>query len=218
MSQPFKNQNLCKITLLGNLVAKPEIRYLANPMLAVAEVVLATHQKWFDQAAQQYKEWTDFHTIKVIGDIVETTLRYAEKGEVMLIHGYLINSKAKNREIIHATFAQSFAKGYASSINQIQCSGTLSAPIALVQTQRDKFVAEASIDICHQVASPTQNKISSHQINRRIHIWGKQASYLHEHAQVGDQLVIEGRLSYTKDENKSQLIDAKHSVLLKQPE
>ncbi|MBO9489939.1 single-stranded DNA-binding protein [Endozoicomonas sp. G2_1] len=218
MSQVFENHNLCKVTLLGNLVAKPEIRYLANPMLAVAEVVLATHQKWFDQTVQQYKEWTDFHTIKVIGDIVEKALRYAEKGEVMLIHGYLINSKAKNREIIHATFAQSFAKGYANSINQIQCSGTLSAPITLVQTQRDKFLAEVSIDICHQAISPTQNKASSHQLNRKIHVWGKQASYLHENAQVGDQLVVEGRLSYSKDESKSQLIDAKHSVLLKKPE
>ncbi len=77
MSASLSKHHLCKVTLLGNLVNKPEIRYLANPVVAMAEVKLATHTRWFDTASQQYKEWTSFHTIKVIGDIVDQALLYA---------------------------------------------------------------------------------------------------------------------------------------------
>ena len=73
MTTSLGNHHLCKVTLLGNLVAKPEVRYFTNPVLAVAEIVIATHSRWFDKSSNQYKEWTDFHTIKVIGDIVEET-------------------------------------------------------------------------------------------------------------------------------------------------
>lgn len=218
MSQLFENHHLCKVTLLGNLVAKPEIRYLANPVIAVAEVVVATHSRWFDQSSQQYKEWTDFHTVKVIGDVVEQTLRFAEKGEVMLIHGYLLNSKSKQREIIHANFAQVFAKGYANSINLVQCSGEIISPIKLVTTQSNKILAQTDVRIHHQVLSLLNGKQQTFVLERPVQIWAKQASYLAEHANVGDQLVVEAKLNYMKNKQKSQYIDARQSVLLKSPE
>lgn len=217
MSQAFENHNLCKVTLLGNLVAKPEIRYLANPVLAVAEVVIATHSRWFDQNSQSHREWTDFHTIKVIGDIVEQTLRFAEKGAVMLVHGYLLNSKSQQREIIHASFAQVFNKGYANSINLVQCSGKIASDINLVQTPNDKLFAQTDIEITHQVVSPLHHKVYTYQLVRPVHIWGKQASYIQEHASVGDQLIIEGKLNYLKNQSKSQFVDARQSVLIKAP-
>ena len=209
MSTSLEKHHLCKVTLLGNLVAKPEIRYLANPVVGMAEVSLATHSRWLDQTTQQYKEWTQFHIIKVIGDIVDQTLLYAEKGDVMLIHGYLLNSKKTNREIIHANFAQLFSKGYAQSINLIQVSGELASPIKLMTTEQEKLLGEGVLTIKHQVISSVSGQRQEFTVQRPFHVWGKQAQYIHDHAVVGSQMVIEGKLSYQNNATKSQFIEAK---------
>lgn len=215
MTPSIPQNHLCNVTLLGNLVNQPEIRYQTNPVVAVAEITLATHSRWFDKTSNQYKEWTHFHTAKVIGDIVERSLIHAQKGDVILIQGYLINSKNANREIIHATYAQTFEKGYTLSLNQIHCSGTISAPLKLVTTEKQKILCEAILSIEHYVYSPITQETRHHSIDRPIHIWGKQAQYLHEHAKVGEQLIIDGRLSYVNNSKKNQLIEAQQAILLK---
>jgi len=216
MLENIKNNHLCNATLLGNLVAKPVIRYQANPILAIAEFTLATHSKWFDKTSKQYKEWTSYHVVKVIGDIVERSLVHAQKGELILIQGYLLNSKKTGREIIHATYAQTFAKGYARSINQIHCSAQVNSPIQLVTTEQDKELAEIKLSINHLVYSPITQQINTLKIERIVHVWGKQAHYLNEHLQLGDQVIIDGKLSYLNDANKSQFIEAQQIVLLKE--
>lgn len=213
MSSPL-TLNLCTVTLLGNLVGKPEIRYQVNPVIAIAELTLATHTRWLDKATNQYKEWTSYHTVKVIGDIVEQALIHASKGDVVLVHGYLLDSKKTARAIIHATFAQAFPKGYAQSINQVQCSGQLIAPVKLLKTEHNKDMAEINIVINHKVISPVTQNINTFTIERAIHVWGKQAVYLSEQAEAGDQIVVEGKLSYATH-NKQQFIDSKQVVLLK---
>ncbi|NQY65071.1 MAG: single-stranded DNA-binding protein [Alteromonadaceae bacterium] len=215
MSHILNKSCLCSVTLLGNLVAIPEIRYQANPVIAVAEFTLATHSRWLDKKTNKYKEWTNYHVIKVIGDMVEQALINAQKGDVVLIHGYLLNSKKASREIIHASFAQTFAKGYAQSLNQIQCSGVISSEIKLVTTEQNKTLAEVTLSISHQVYSTIKQEMQNFIIERPVHIWGNQASYIKEHAQIGDQIVLEGKLNYLNNANKSQYIDAKQVVLLK---
>lgn len=209
------NTHLCSLTLLGNLVDKPIIRYQANPVVAIAEIVVATHSRWLDKGTQKYKEWTSYHTVKVIGDIVDAALVHAQKGDVILIHGYLLNSKKSAREIIHATFAQTFAKGYAQSLNQIQCSGIICENVQLVQTEHNKELAEITIEINHQVHSPIKQAMHDFSLQRKVHVWGKQAHYIHEYAKIGDALVVEGKLNYLKNAQKSQFIEARQVVLLK---
>jgi len=132
----------------------------------------------------------------------------------VLVHGYLLDSKKTSRAIIHATFAQAFPKGYAQSINQVQCSGELTAPVKLLKTEQNKDMAEINITISHKVISPVTQNINTFSIERAIHVWGKQAVYLSEHAETGDQIVVEGKLSYVAH-NKQQFIDSKQVVLLK---
>jgi len=215
MTHSFNSIDLCTVTLLGNLVAKPNIRYQANPVVAIAELTLATHSRWFDKTSNQFKEWTSFHTIKVIGDAVEQALIHAEKGDVLLIQGYLLNSKKSDREIIHATFAQSYAKGYAKSLNQVQCSGKISTEINLVKTESNLELAEFSINIHHQVFSPVTQSSKTFSIERRVHVWGKQAKYIAENATVDTKVVVDGKLNYLNDKLKSQFIEAKQVDLLK---
>jgi len=207
--------HLCNGVLLGNLVDKPIIRYQTNPILPVAEFTLATHSKWFDKKTNQYKEWTKYHVVKVIGEVVERSLIHAQKGDVILIRGYLLNSKKSSREIIHATYAQTYPKGYAKSLNNIHCSGTVHSSIKLVKTEQNKELAELILLSNFFVHSPVTQELKNIEIQRPIHIWGKQAAYINEQAEVGDQLVIEGKLSYLNNSTKSQLIDCNQVILLK---
>lgn len=215
MNTAFNSIDLCTVTLLGNLVAKPNIRYQTNPIVAVAELTLATHSRWFDKSSKQFKEWTSFHTIKVIGDAVEQALIHAEKGDVLLVQGYLLNSTKSDREIIHATFAQSYAKGYAQSLNQVQCCGEICSEIKLVTTEKNIELAEFYIAINHQTFSPITQTLRTFAIKRPVHVWGKQAAYIKEHAQLNEKVVVSGKLNYMKNADKSQFIEAQQVDLLK---
>jgi single-stranded DNA-binding protein len=213
------------VTLLGNLVAKPDIRYKANPVVAITEVVLATTSKWLDKASNKYKEWTSYHHVKVEGELVEQALLHADKGDIILIHGYLNNIKptadqlkslsGEHPSIVHASFIQKFAKGYTQSINQINCSAILTSTPHLMLTEQNKHFAQANIIIKQPIYNVEKQNWQTVPVERAIHIWGKQAQYLAENGTINDELVIEGKLNYASDSTKAQFIDAKKLYLFK---
>lgn len=215
MNAHHPQNHLCSVTLLGNLVAKPTIRYQANPVVAVAEFMIATNSKWFDKQAKQYKEWTSYHTVKMIGDVVERSLLHADKGDILLIQGHLVDSKKSKREIIHATYAHRYPKGYARSINQLHCSGKINSAIKLVNTESNNQLAEAHVLTNFFTFSPITQELRSLEISRTLHVWGKQALYLSEQGNIGDELIVDGKLSYLNNNEKSQLLDAHQIVLQK---
>jgi len=206
---------LCSVTLLGNIVAAPEIRYLANPVLAVTDITLATTHKWQDKKTGANKEWTSFHHVKVVGKLVEGHLLHTKKGDVLLVQGYLANNKQKATEVIHATSIERFAKGYTLAINQVCCSAQITSDIQLVTTEHNKQLATFNVSIAHQAFSEQKQTMLSHHITRSVHVWGKQASYLHKHASSGMNIVIEGRVGYENNPAKSQYIEANQVHLLK---
>jgi len=207
--------HLCQLTLLGNLVAKPEIRYQANPVIAVAEFVVATHSQWFDTKTQQKKEWTNYHTVKMVGDVVERSLLHANKGDIILIHGILVDSKRTQRQIIHATYAHPYSKGYTQSINELHCSGSISSDIKLVTTQFNKQLAEFSVDVNFYTYSPITKEERTLSITRLVHVWDKQAHYLAENGQLDDHVILKGKLNYQNNNKENQLIDCQYITLLK---
>lgn len=215
MNKSLPQNHLCTVTLLGNLVTKPEIRYQANPIVAVAEFVVATHSQWLDKSTNQMKQWTSYHTVKMIGDVVERALLHAQKGDIVFIQGHLVTSKKSAREIIHATYAHTYPKGYTHSINQLQCSGTISSEVRLVTTESNKQLAELTLTINYYAYSPVTRELRSIEILRPLHIWGTQASYIKQHANIGDEVIVDGKLGYLNNEEKSQLLDAKQVLLQK---
>jgi len=211
----FHSFDLCSITLAGNLVSEPKIRYQANPVLAIADITIATHSRWFDKASKSYKEWTSYHPVKVVGDIVEQQLVHAQKGQVVLIQGHLSYQKNSNKELLLAAFIQVFAKGYSQEINQFHCSGKLLSPFELKTTEHNKLFAQATLSITQQTISAHNQQKHVFTLERPIHVWGKQAQYLSEKANVGDKLIAEGKLSYLNNAEKSQFIEAKQIILTK---
>ncbi|WP_448214015.1 single-stranded DNA-binding protein [Colwellia sp. MEBiC06753] len=202
-----QKHQLCNVTLLGNLVAKPEIRYLANPLLAVTDILVATTHRWKDKNQQQ-KEWTSYHHVKVVGELVEQYLLHAQKGDIVLVNGYLANNKTQPIEIIHATAIEHFAKGYTLNINQITCSATICSEVKLVTTDYNQTLASFNVAISHQAIAEHKGTMMLHKVTRPVQLWGKQGQYIAEHAKPDDNIIIEGRLSYSQNQQKSQQIDA----------
>jgi len=220
-SAPVQCPQLCAVTLLGNLVSKPDIRYRANPVLAITEIVLATRSKWLDKKTNQYKEWTSFHHVKVEGYLVEQTLLQAEKGDVVLIQGHLSHIKpstvtTKNHPaIIHASFIQKFAKSYTKSVNQIHCSGQLASSPQLITTANNKLMVQVNITIHQQIYAIDKQSWQAISLERELHVWGKQAQNLAEKAIIGDNMIVEGKLSYLATAAKTQFVEGKTIHLLK---
>lgn len=207
--------DLCSITLAGNLVATPEIRYQANPVLAIADFTVATHSRWFDKASGSFREWTSFHPVKAVGNEMEFALSKAKKGDVILMQGYLKNSKSAGKELLIATFVQIFDKGFTQEVNQFHGSGHLAGPVKLITTEQNKLLAEVEVKFNFRIRSPKNNSLQTVTIERPIHVWGNQAKFLHDKGHSGDPLIIDGKLHYLNNQEKSQLIDAKQLILLK---
>ena len=219
---PTPSPQLCAVTLLGNLVATPDIRYRANPATAVTEIVLATSSKWLDKSTNKYKEWTSYHHVKVEGELVEQALLHANKGDIILLHGYLSNIKPTTTDkntshtgIVHANFVQKFSKGYTQAINQVHCSAQLISQPKLMLTEQNKNITQASIVINQHIYDTDKQAWQTISVERAIHAWGKQAEYLAEHGNIGDELMLEGKLSYTSGANKDQFIEIKNVHLFK---
>lgn len=209
-----QTHQLCAISLLGNLVAKPDIRYRANPVSALTEITLATTTKWLDKSTNKFKEWTSYHHIKVEGEQVEQALLHADKGDILLVQGYLANEKGTDKIIVSAQFIQHFSKGYTQAINQIHCSGQLSSSPQIMTTTHNKTLVEVEVSISHKIFCSLKQTWQTILIKRPVHLWGKQAQTLYDNAKEGDQVVIEGRLSYMPNAEKSLYIEASKVHLL----
>ncbi|MCJ8321082.1 MAG: single-stranded DNA-binding protein [Colwellia sp.] len=219
MTQANNFDQLCSVTLLGNLVATPDIRYRTNPIVAVSEITIATHSKWLDKKTNNYKEWTSYHQIKVVGPMVEKTLLNAKKGDLMLIQGYLSSTSSNKDETqspnITASFIQKFSKGYSESINQIHCSAVLNTSIELRTTEHDKEFVQNSVTINHQVYCNIKQLFKNITTKCSMQVWGKQAKQLNEKAQQGDVVLIEGKLNYLTSTDKSVYIEVTKVHLFK---
>lgn len=212
----------CAVTLLGNLVATPDIRYRANPATPLTELVLATSSKWLDKNTNKYKEWTSYHHVKVEGVLVEQALLHANKGDIILLHGYLSNIKPAgdsnsdiHQGIVHADFVQKFNKGYTQAINQINCSAQLISQPKLMLTEQNKNLVQANIVIHQHIYNTDKQAWQAITVERSIQVWGKQAQHLAENGEIGDELMLEGKLNYTNGANKEQFIEAKNVHLFK---
>jgi single-strand DNA-binding protein len=76
-----------KVILIGNLGAKPELKYLPSGQ-AVCELRLATNETFTDKN-QQKQERTEWHRVVVWGKQGENCAQYLDKGRSCYIEGRL---------------------------------------------------------------------------------------------------------------------------------
>jgi single-strand DNA-binding protein len=76
-----------KVIILGNLGAKPELKYLPSGQ-AVCELRVATNETFTDKN-QQKQERTEWHRIVVWGKTGENCAQYLDKGRSVYVEGRL---------------------------------------------------------------------------------------------------------------------------------
>ena len=81
-----------RVTLIGNLGADPETRYMPNGD-AVANIRLATTESWKDKASGEKKEITEWHRVVLFGKLAEIAGEYLRKGSQVYIEGQLRTRK-----------------------------------------------------------------------------------------------------------------------------
>ena len=77
-----------KVILLGNVGGDPEVRHMPNGN-AVANITLATSERWKDKQTGQQQEKTDWHRIVFFGRLAEVVGQYVRKGSKLYIEGKL---------------------------------------------------------------------------------------------------------------------------------
>lgn len=85
--------SLNKVMLIGNLGADPEIRSFQNGG-KVANLRIATSEKWKDKATGEQKEKTEWTTVAIFSDgLVGVVERFLKKGSKVYIEGKLQTRK-----------------------------------------------------------------------------------------------------------------------------
>ena len=75
-----------KVILVGNLGADPEVRYLPSGD-AVANIRLATTDRYKDKASGEFKETTEWHRVVFYRRLAEIVQQYVKKGSALYIEG-----------------------------------------------------------------------------------------------------------------------------------
>src|SRR6059058_5561182 len=86
-----------KVILVGNLGADPESKYLPSGD-AVANIRLATTDRWKDKTSGEMKEATEWHRVAFFGRLAEIAGEYLKKGSQVYIEGRIRTRKWQDKE------------------------------------------------------------------------------------------------------------------------
>lgn len=81
-----------KVILVGNLGADPETRYLPSGD-AVANIRLATTDRYKDKSSGEMKEMTEWHRVSFFGRLAEIVNEYLKKGASVYVEGRIRTRK-----------------------------------------------------------------------------------------------------------------------------
>ena len=76
-----------RVTILGNLGAKPELKYLPSGQ-AVCEMRIATNESFKDKGGEK-QERVEWHRVKAWGKTGENCAQYLDKGRSVYVEGRL---------------------------------------------------------------------------------------------------------------------------------
>jgi len=84
--------SLNKVMLIGNCGNDPEVRALNNGE-SVANLRLATTEKWKDKNSNQMQEKTEWSNVVIFGKLAEIVEKFVKKGSKIYVEGKLVTKK-----------------------------------------------------------------------------------------------------------------------------
>jgi len=86
-----------KVILVGNLGRDPEVRTFSNGD-RVANVTIATTDRWKDKQSNEMREATEWHRIQFNGRLAEIVEQYLRKGSQIYVEGSLRTRKYTDKD------------------------------------------------------------------------------------------------------------------------
>ncbi len=147
-----------KVTLIGRLGAKPEVRYMPSGN-AVTQLNLATNESYKDRQSGQTVESTEWHKVTFFGKPAEVIGEYCDKGSMLYVEGRLTTRKWQDKatgqdrystEITGREFQ--FISGGGGNQNQGQASqyGSTTKPVTpenIISSKAPSTAPQKEIDI-----------------------------------------------------------------------
>lgn len=90
---PYLNE----ATIMGHVGQEPEIRYSKDGK-AIANVSVATTEKWKDKQSGEPRERTEWHRVSVFGSGAEFIKEYVGKGDLVLIKAPIRTRKWQDKD------------------------------------------------------------------------------------------------------------------------
>ena len=87
-----------KVIIIGNLGADPEIKYTPSGNVPVANLRVATTDRWQDKSSGEWQERTEWHRIVAWRHLAERAQRFLRKGKQIYVEGRLETRKWQDRD------------------------------------------------------------------------------------------------------------------------
>jgi len=107
-----------KVILIGNLGAKPELKYSANNT-TITNLSVATSESWTDKNTGQKQEKTEWHRVSVFGKLAEVVTKLCDKGSKVYIEGKLQTRKYQDKTGADRYTTEIIVSGFNSVIQML---------------------------------------------------------------------------------------------------
>ena len=123
-----------KVILVGNLGAKPEIKYASNGN-AISNLSIATSESWTDKSTGQKQERTEWHRVSLFGKVAEIAGQYLDKGSKVYVEGKLQTRKWQDQSGQDRYTTEVVISGYSGTLQMLDRRDDMNSNAPVQQSQ-----------------------------------------------------------------------------------
>ena len=141
-----------KVILVGNLGAKPEIKYASNGN-AISNLSIATSETWTDKSTGQKQERTEWHRVSLFGKVAEIAGQYLDKGSKVYVEGKLQTRKWQDQNGQDRYTTEVVISGYSGTLQMLDRRDDMNSNAPSQQSQPQSQSAPTPAPAITPVAS-----------------------------------------------------------------
>jgi len=134
-----------KVILIGNLGAKPELKY-SSSNVAITNLSVATSESWKDKNTGQKQEKTEWHRVSVFGKLAEVISNYCDKGSKVYVEGKLQTRKYQDKSGADRYTTEIIVSGFNGVIQMLDSVNNNPAPATQTVTSIKPVAADPVFD------------------------------------------------------------------------
>ena len=123
-----------KVILVGNLGAKPEIKYASNGN-AISNLSIATSESWTDKNTGQKQERTEWHRVSLFGKVAEIAGQYLDKGSKVYVEGKLQTRKWQDQSGQDRYTTEVVISGFNGTLQMLDRRDDMNSSLSSQQSQ-----------------------------------------------------------------------------------